>query len=58
VKHWNTLPRDGGRPVPGDIQGQAGQALEQSDVAVGVPVHCRGVGLDDLEVSLPNQMML
>ena len=49
VKHWNRLPiRDGGCPVPGDIQGQAGQGSEQSDLSVGVPVHCRGVGLDDL----------
>ena len=35
-------------PPPGDIQGQAGQSSEQSDLAVDVPVHCRGVGLDDL----------
>jgi len=29
----------------GDIQDQAGQGSEQPDLAVGVPVHCRGVGL-------------
>ena len=34
-----------GCPMPGDIQGQAGQG---SDEAVGVPVHCRGVGPDGL----------
>jgi len=33
-----------GCPVPGDVQGQAGQGSEQPDVAVCVPVHCRGVG--------------
>ena len=40
--------RAGGSPVPGGIQGQAGPSSEQPDLAVGVPVHCRGVGLDDL----------
>jgi len=30
--------------IPGDIQGEA----EQLDLAVGVPVYCRGVVLDDL----------
>ena len=38
----------GGSPIPGDIQGQAEWGSEQSDVAVGDLVHCRGVGLDDL----------
>ena len=28
------------------------------DGTVGVPVHCRGVGLDDLKGSLPTQMIL
>ena len=40
--------RDGGCPIPGDIQCQAGQGSEQPDLTVGVPTHCRGVGLDDL----------
>ena len=40
--------RCGGWPIPGDTQGQAGQGSEQLDLAVGVPVHFRGVGLDDL----------
>ena len=31
--------------VPGDIQGHAGPGSDQPDVAAGVPVHCRGVGL-------------
>ena len=33
--------RDGGRPIPGDIQGQTGQGSEHPDLAVGVPVYCR-----------------
>ena len=40
-------PERGWIPIPGDIQGQAGQA-EQPDLAVGVPVHCKGVGPDGL----------
>jgi len=40
--------RGGGCPIPGDAQGQAGWGFEHPDLAVGVPVHCRGVGLDDL----------
>ena len=31
----------GGCPIPGDSQGQDGQGYEQSDRAVGVPVHCQ-----------------
>jgi len=34
--------------MPGDIQNQAGWGSEQLDLAVGVLVHCRGVGLHDL----------
>ena len=40
--------RGGGCPIPGDTQGQAGWDSEQSYLAVGVPVHCRGVGSDGL----------
>ena len=40
--------RCGGCPMHGDIQGQAGWGSEQPDVAVGIPVHCRGVGLGGL----------
>ena len=40
--------RGDGCSVPGDIQGQAGQGSEHPDLAVGVPVHYRGVGLDGL----------
>jgi len=48
LKHWNTsqrAQRGGGYPVPGAIQGQARRGSEQPDLAVGVPVHCRGIGL-------------
>jgi len=38
----------GGCPIPGDTQGQAGWGSQQPDVAVGVSVHCRGVGPDGL----------
>ena len=47
--------RGGGCPIPGDIQGQAGPGPEQPDVAVDVPVHCRGDGLDGLQQSLPTK---
>ena len=40
--------RGGGCPIPGDIHGQAGLASEQSDLAVGIHVHCWRVGPDDL----------
>jgi len=34
--------------IPGDIEDQADPGPEQADLSVDVPVHCRGVGLDDL----------
>jgi len=37
----------GGCPIPGDIQTQAAWGSEKPDRDVGVPVHCRGDGLDD-----------
>jgi len=40
--------RCGWCPIPRDIQGEAGSGPRQSDLAVDVPVHCRGVGLDDI----------
>ena len=40
--------RGDGCPVPGDTQDQTGWGSEQPDLTVGVPVHCRGVGLEDL----------
>ena len=38
--------RGGGSPILGDTEGQAGQGSKHPDPAVGIPVHCRGVGLD------------
>jgi len=40
--------RGGGYPIPEDIQSQAGWVSEQPDIDIGVSVHCKGVGLDDL----------
>ena len=40
--------RCGRRPILGDIQGQTGPGSEQLDLPVDVPVHCEGVGVDDL----------
>ena len=50
--------RGGGCPIPGNIQGQAGQGSEQSDLVEDVPAHCRWVGLDGLQRSLPTQTIL
>jgi len=38
--------RSGGCPVPGGIQSQTAWGFKQLDFSVGVPVYCRGVGLD------------
>lgn len=40
--------RSCGCSVPRDIQGHAKWCSEQPDLAVGVSVHFKGVGLDDL----------
>ena len=37
----------GGCPIISDIKGKTGPGSGQPDPAVDVPVHCRGVGLDD-----------
>lgn len=34
-------------PIPGNIPGQAGRGSGHPDLAEDVPVHCRGVGLDE-----------
>jgi len=39
--------RGGECPIPEDTHGQVGRGSECPDVAVGVSVHCRTVGLDD-----------
>ena len=46
-KHWHRLTREMVDAL-GDIQSQSGQGTEQPDIAVGIPVSCRGVGLGDL----------
>ena len=40
-------------PVSGDIQGWAELGSEQPGQAVDIPVHCKGVGIDDLQRALP-----
>ena len=50
--------RGSGGPIAGNIQGQVGRGSEQPGVLQDVPAHCRGVGLDDLERSLPTQSIL
>ncbi len=50
--------RAGGCPILGDTQDQAGWGSEQPDLAVAVPVYCRGDGLAYLKGSLPTQMNL
>lgn len=41
-----------------EIQGHAGGGSWQPDPDEDVPVHCREVGLDDLQRSLPNRTIL
>ena len=50
--------RGGGCSITGDVQDQTGQSSEQPDLAVGVPVYCRGAGIHDLQRSLSTQMIL
>lgn len=38
----------GGCSIPEDIQEQVGHGSEQPDLAMHVPVHCRGVELGEL----------
>lgn len=37
-----------GCPVPGSVQGQVGRGFEKSGVVQVVPVHGKGLELDDL----------
>jgi len=50
VRHWNRLSTEVVKDSSLETcpQGQAGTGSEQLDLTVGVPVHCRGVGLYDL----------
>ena len=41
-----------------NIQGQIGRDSEQHNLVEDVPAHCSGVGLDDLQRSLPTQAIL
>ena len=50
VKHWNRLPREVMDTSSLETFRQAGPGSEQPDLAVDVPVHCRGDGLDDLQL--------
>ena len=50
VKHWNRLPREVMDTSSLETFRQAGLGSEQPDLAVDVPVHCRGDGLDDLQL--------
>ena len=44
----NVAQRCGGSAVPAGIEGHVGRGSEHPDLAVGVLVLCRGVGLHDL----------
>ena len=49
ARHWHRLLREVVDVLFLEtLQGQAGWGFEHPDVAVGVPVHCWGVGLGDL----------
>ena len=50
--------RDGRCLIPGNLEGQVGQGSEQPDLVEDVPAHCRAVGLEDVERSLPTQTIL
>ena len=53
------ITQRGGRcPIPQNIPGQAGRGSEQPDPGEDVPAHCRGVGLDGHQRSLPTQSIL
>lgn len=40
--------KGGGYPVSGDIHDQRGWGSDKPDLTIGVPVDCRGVGVEDL----------
>lgn len=40
--------KGGGCTIPGNIQSQVGQGSEQPHLVEDVPVHCRGIEIDDL----------
>lgn len=53
VKHRHVAQRDGGCPIPGNIQDHTGQSSKQSHVVEDVPAHCMGMVLNYL-LSNPN----
>jgi len=45
VRHWTRLPREAvAAPLPGSVQGQAGQGFDQPGVVENVTAHVWGVG--------------
>ena len=48
VRQWHRLPREVVDPHPWRQPRSIWRGSEHPDGAVGVPVHCRGVGLDGL----------
>ena len=48
AKHWNRLHKVVMDSLSLETLCQAGRGSEHLDLAVGVPVHCKGVELDDL----------
>jgi len=58
VRHWHRLPREVVDAPSLETLRSDWRGSEHPDVAVGVPVHCRGVGLDGLYGSLPTQTIL
>lgn len=47
-----------GSSIPRDTQRQAGWGSEKPALAVGVPIQCRGLGLDDPYGSNSNYFMI
>ena len=58
VRHRNRLPRVSRCPIPGNIQDEVGRGSEQPHLVGDVPAHCREVGLDGPERSLPTPTIL
>lgn len=48
VRPWNRLSRETYCPIPGSVEGQVGQSLEEAGLVKSVPACGRGVELDGL----------